>query len=95
MISLDISKALDCIRHEGLLAKLSMFGLYSTLITWIASFLSDRSIAIRVDGFLSKPHSNNSGVPQGSVISLVLFILFINDLLSSTSSSFFSFANDT
>ena len=52
-------------------------------------------IAIRVDGYLSNPHSINSGVPQGSVISPVLFILFINDLLSSTSSSIFSFADDT
>ena len=58
-------------------------------------FLSDRSIVIRVDGYLSNPHSTNSGVPQGSVISPVLFILFIDDLLSSTSSSIFSFADDT
>ena len=43
----------------------------------------------------SNPHSINSGVPQGSVISPVLFILFIDDLLSSTSSSIFSFADDT
>ena len=95
MISLDISKAFDRVWHKGLLAKLPMFGLHHTLITWISSFLSDRSIAIRVDGYLSKPHSINSGVPQGSVISPVLFILFINDLLSSTSSSIFSFADDT
>ena len=46
-----------------------------------------KSIAIRVDCFLSKPHSINSGVPQESVISPVIFILFINDLLSSISSS--------
>ena len=44
---------------------------------------------------LSNPHSINSGVPQGSVISPVVFILFINDLLSSISSSIFSFADDT
>ena len=72
-----------------------MFGLHNNVITWIASFLSDRSFAIRVDGFISEHHSINSGVPQGSVISPVLFILFINDLLSSTSSSIYSFADDT
>ena len=72
-----------------------MFGLHNSFIKWIPSFLSDRSIAIRVDGFLSEPHSINSGVPQGSVVSLLLFILFINDLLSSTSSSVYSFADDT
>ena len=72
-----------------------MFGLHHTIIKWISNLLSDRSIAIRVDGYLSNPHSINSGVPQGSVISPVLFILFINDLLSSTSSSIFSLADDT
>ena len=69
VISLDISKASDCTWHKDLLAKLSMFCLHHTLITWIASFISDRSITIRVDSFLSKPHSINSGAPQGSAIS--------------------------
>ena len=63
MISLDISKAFDRVWHKGLPAKLSMFGLHPTLITWIASFYSGRSLAIRVDSFLSKPHFINSGVP--------------------------------
>ena len=72
-----------------------MLGLHHTLIKWIGSFLSDRSFAVRVDGFLSNLHSINAGVPQGSVISPVLFILFINDLLTSTSSSIHSFADDT
>ena len=95
MISLDISRAFDRVWHKVLLAKLPVLGLHYTLIKWISSFLSDRSIAIRVDGYLSNPHSINLGVPQGSVISPVLFILFINDLLSSTSFSIFSFADDT
>ena len=54
VISLDISQAFDRVWHKGLLAKLHIFGLQPTLITWIASFLSGRSIVIRVDGFLSK-----------------------------------------
>ena len=95
VISLDISKACDRIWHKGLLANLPIIGLNHTLIKWISGFLSDRLIAIRVDGYLSNPHSINSGVPQGSVISPVLFILFMHDLLFSTSSSIFSFADDT
>ena len=95
MISFDISKAFDRVLHKGLLAKLPMFGLHHTLIKWISSFLSDRSIAIRVDGYLSNPHSINSGLPQGSVISPVLFIPYIDDLLSSISSSIVSFPDDT
>ena len=66
-----------------------------TLITLIDSFLSDRSIAVGVDGFLFHLPSINAGVPQGSVISPLLFILFINDLLTSTSSSIHSFTDDT
>ena len=93
--SLDISKAFDCVWHKGLLAKLPRFGLHHALMEWVGSFLSDRSMAIRVDGFLSNLHSINAGVPQGSVISPVLFILFIKDLLTSTSSSIHSFADDT
>ena len=64
----------------------------------LGSVLSDRPIAVRVDGFLSNLHSIDAGVPQGSVISpvlFILFILFINDLLTSTSSSIHSFADDT
>ena len=95
VISLDISKVFDRVWHKGLLAKLPMFGLHNNLIKWIASFLSERSIAISVNGFLSEPHSTNSGVPQGSVITPVLFILFTNDLPSSTSSSIYFFADDT
>ena len=95
VISLDTSKAFDHVWQKGLLAKLPMFGLHHTLIKWILSFLSDRSIAITVNGYLSNPHSTNSGVPQGSVISPIPFILFINDMLSSTPSSIFSFPDDT
>ena len=95
VISLDISKAFDRVWNKGLLPKLPMFGLTQTLINWIGSFLSDRSIAVRVDSFLSNLHSINAGVPHGSVISPLLFILFINDLLTSTSSTIHSFADDT
>ena len=95
VISHDILKAFECVWHKGLLAKLPLFRLHHSLFKWVSSFLSDRSIAIRVDGYLSNPHSINPGVPQGSVISPVLLILFINDLLSTTSSSIFSFSGDT
>ena len=74
---------------------MQIFDVDHILIKWISSFLPDRTIAIRVDGYLSNPYSINLCVPQDSVISPVLFILFINDLLSSTSSSIFSFADDT
>ena len=91
----EISKVFDHALHKSLLVKLQMFGLQYSFIKCISSCFSDRSIAIRVYGYFSNPHFINSIVPQGSVISPVLFIFFINDLLSSTSSSIFSFADDT
>ena len=69
-----------------------MFHLPHILIKLIGSFLSDCPI---VGSFLSNPHSINAGVPQDPVTSPVLFIFFVNDLLSSTSSSIHSFAEDT
>ena len=94
VISLDISKAFDRVWYKGLLAKLPMFGFHQTLIKWIGSFLSFGLIAVRVDSSLSNLHSINAGLPYSSLISVVLFILFINGLLTSTSSSIHLFADD-
>lgn len=95
IISLDISKAFDRVWHKALLAKLPSFGVTPCLLNWIENFLSNRSIAVRIDGHLSSNHSINAGVPQGSVLSPVLFLMFINDLLSSVTSSVHSYADDT
>ena len=95
VISLDISKAFDLVWKKGPLSKLPMFGLHHIKITLVASFLSDRSFANRVDGFLSEFYFINFGVPQGSVVSPVLFTFFIIGILSSTHSSICSFTDDT
>ena len=94
MVALDISKAFDRVWHDGLLAKLPAFGFASPFISWTSSFLSDRTISVRVDGAISNVHQVNSGVPQGSVLSPTLFLLFVNDLLSSTSNPIHAFADD-
>lgn len=94
LVSLDISKAFDRVWHDGLLAKLPMYGFPPCFTSWIDSFLRERSIVVRIDGDQSRAYQVNSGVPQGSVLSPTLFLLFINDLLTSTSNPIHAFADD-
>ena len=95
VVALDISKAFDRVWHKALLAKLPSFGFTPSLTKLIASFLSDHSISVVVDGTTSASFSVSSGVPQGSVLSPTLFLLFINDLLTSPTSLIHAFADDS
>ena len=95
IIALDISKAFDRVWHKALLAKLPAYGFTPSLCNLIKSYLSNRFISVVVDGATSDPFPVFSGVPQGSVLSPTLFLLFINDLLSSTSSLIHAFADDS
>ncbi len=93
-VALDIAEAFDRVWHKSLISKLPSYGFYPSLCTFISSFLSGRSISAELDGYCSKPKPINSGVPQGSVLSPTLFLLFINDLLSITDFPIHSYADD-
>ncbi len=79
-VALNISKAFDRVLDKSLLSKLPSYEFYPSLCTFLSSFFSGRSISAVVDGHCSKPKSINSGVPQGSVLSPTLFLLFVSDL---------------
>ena len=79
-VFLDISKAFDTVWHHGLLRKLHDMGLTGNLPEFIKSFLSSRSIRVRVGNTLSNSHNIHSSVPQGSVVSPTLFNIMINDM---------------
>jgi len=95
VVALDISKAFDRVWHAALLAKLPAFGFSPSLCSFISSYLSNRSISAVVDGATSVPYPINCGVPQGAVLSPTLFLLFINDLLSTTENPIHSYADDS
>ena len=95
VVALDISKAFDRVWHKALLAKLPFYGFTPSLCNLISSYLSNRFISVVVDGATSASFPISSGVPQGSVLSPTLVLLFINNLLSSSISPTHSFADDS
>ena len=94
MAILDFSKAFDTVPHQRLLGKLSFYGIKGPLLNWIAAFLKDRHQRVVVEGMTSGEVPVDSGVPQGSVLGPLLFLLHINDLPNVVTSQVRLFADD-
>jgi hypothetical protein len=91
---LDFSKAFDKVDHSILLSKLEYYGIRGKYHKWIESFLTGRSQRVVIDGHSSTPISVTSGVPQGTVLGPILFIIFINDIASKLHSQAQLFADN-
>ena len=95
-IFLDFSKAFDTINHDILLVKLSHYGVRGKALEWFRNYLSNRKQFVQIDNHNSELRPISCGVPQGSILGPLLFIIYINDFYKSSDVlSFILFADDS
>ena len=92
---LDLSKAFDTISHDILLKQLENLGIRGVANTWVKSYLTGRKQYMDIYGVKSHFENITCGVPQGSILGPMLFLLYINDIKNSTSVKVLCFADDT
>ena len=95
-VFVDLEKAFDTVNHIILLQKLDHYGISGSANAWIRSYLSERSQKVTVNGTTSSERSITCGVPQGSILGPLLFLIYLNDLNEALQNCLvFHFADDT
>ena len=95
-IFIDLQKAFDTVDHGILLQKMLHYGIRGILNNWFSSYLTGRTQTTQIGSFISKKENTLCGVPQGSVLGPLLFLIYINDIHNASNKlDFYLFADDT
>jgi len=94
-VFLDLKKAFDTVNHNILLSKLKSYGIGVEALSWFKSYLSNRSQVVNINSTLSDCKPINVGIPQGSILGPLLFIIYVNSLSDIVSSKLVMYADDT
>ena len=95
MILIDFQKAFDTINHEILIKKMECLGFSKDITLWFKSYLSNRKFKVNLNQIFSEPGNLLCGVPQGSILGPLLFLLYINDMPQSVNCELLLYADDT
>ena len=95
MVFLDASKAFDKVWHDGLLYKLKQLGLCQSIVNWFQSYLHNRYQRVVLEGYTSSWLPIYTGVPQGSILGPLLFLIYTNDIVNNIKTDIYLFADDT
>ena len=95
MVLLDLQKAFDTVDHGILLMKLKAPGLSQDVSRWLQSYLSDRQQLVDVSGTLSSHANISCGVPQGSILEPLLFLIYVNDMSGAVSNKLLLYADES
>ena len=95
MILLDLQKAFDTVNHDILLGKLKAIGMSSNAVNWFASYLSDRKQLVDISGISSSLDNITCGVPQGSILGPLLFLIYVNDMEIAVNCKLLLYADDS
>ena len=83
-VFIDLSKAFDTVNHNILVSKLNHYGIKNNNLKWLSDYLSNRKQCVTIDDELSNLEKINCGVPQGSILGPLLFLIYINDIYNAT-----------
>ena len=95
MILIDLHKAFDTVNHDVLLQKLYAIGFSNNSVNWFRSYLTNRTFLVNLGNVFSQPAYVSSGVPQGSILGPLIFLVYINDMSRAVICNLFFYADDT